>query len=59
MRNGGGSGMSSQDPKPGTGNAKGLALRFPRLVRLREDKTIKEITTTEEVVKMFELQRGI
>lgn len=37
---------------------KGLALRFPRLVRLREDKTIKEITTSEEVVRMYELQAG-
>jgi DNA ligase-1 len=37
---------------------KGLALRFPRIVKLREDKTVKEITTTDEVVKMFEIQRA-
>ncbi len=37
---------------------KGLALRFPRVVRLRDDKDVKEITTTEEVVRMFELQRA-
>jgi len=42
----------------GLKEGKGYALRFPRLVRLREDKTIKEITTTEEVVDMYELQRG-
>lgn len=37
---------------------KGYALRFPRLVRLREDKTRKEITTTDEVADMFRLQRS-
>jgi DNA ligase-1 len=37
---------------------KGYALRFPRLVRLRDDKTMKEITTTDEVVDMYELQRS-
>ena len=38
--------------------ARGLALRFPRIVRLREDKTAREITTSEEVAGMFELQRA-
>lgn len=42
----------------GIKNEKGYALRFPRIVRLRDDKGIKEITTSEEVVKMFELQRS-
>ncbi|MCI0503886.1 ATP-dependent DNA ligase [Candidatus Micrarchaeota archaeon] len=37
---------------------KGLALRFPRLLRMREDKTVKEITTSDEVRRMFELQRA-
>ncbi len=37
---------------------KGLALRFPRMVHLRDDKTVKEATTTQEVQKMFELQRA-
>jgi len=36
---------------------KGLALRFPRIVKLREDKTIKEATTNQEVQEMFRLQR--
>ena len=40
------------------GELKGLALRFPRLVKLREDKTIKEITTSDEVADLFELQRA-
>lgn len=37
---------------------KGLALRFPRLMKMREDKTVKEITTSGEVRRMFELQRA-
>jgi len=41
----------------GMRQGKGYALRFPRIVKLREDKSVKEITTTEEVVKMYELQR--
>jgi len=39
-------------------NGKGYALRFPRIVKMRDDKTIKEITTTDEVEHMFHLQRG-
>ena len=37
---------------------RGYALRFPRLVKLRDDKTVKEITTTGEVEDMFRLQRS-
>jgi DNA ligase-1 len=35
---------------------KGYALRFPRLLRIRADKSVKEITTSGEVAEMFELQ---
>jgi DNA ligase-1 len=41
----------------GMHGGKGYALRFPRIVKLREDKTIREITTTDETVRMFELQK--
>ncbi|MFH1785309.1 MAG: ATP-dependent DNA ligase [Candidatus Micrarchaeota archaeon] len=41
----------------GVEDEKGYALRFPRLVRLREDKGTEEVTTTEEVIGMFRLQR--
>ncbi len=43
----------------GMHGGKGYALRFPRIVKLREDKTIKEITTTDEVLEMFGLQRKV
>jgi DNA ligase-1 len=42
----------------GMENEKGLALRFPRLMKIRQEKSIKEATTTDEVVEMFELQRS-
>ncbi|MFH1520827.1 MAG: ATP-dependent DNA ligase [Candidatus Micrarchaeota archaeon] len=51
------SSMHTCGAKGGT-DEKGFALRFPRLVKLREDKTIKEITITEEVIRMYELQAG-
>lgn len=34
----------------------GLALRFPRLVRFRPDKKTQEITTSQDVEKMYKLQ---
>lgn len=37
---------------------KGYALRFPRMLKLRADKGVKEITTTEEVVKLQQHQHG-
>jgi DNA ligase-1 len=35
----------------------GFALRFPRLVRFREDKTPEEVTTVKEVNEMFKAQK--
>lgn len=36
----------------------GYAMRFPRLVKFRDDKSPKETTTVEEVKKLFELQKS-
>ncbi len=36
----------------------GLALRFPRLVRFRDDKSVDQITTVGEVEKLFKMQFG-
>ncbi|MFH0835683.1 MAG: ATP-dependent DNA ligase [Candidatus Micrarchaeota archaeon] len=37
-------------------NKEGLALRFPRFIQVREDKSVKQATTEEEVKSMFALQ---
>jgi DNA ligase 1 len=36
----------------------GYAVRFPRLVRIRDDKSPQDITSTKEIKKMFENQGG-
>lgn len=41
----------------GREGGKGLALRFPRMVELREDKGPKDSTTTDEVERMYEVQK--
>lgn len=35
----------------------GLALRFPRLVALREDKFVEDITTLDQVQKLYQMQK--
>ena len=35
---------------------KGYALRFPRMLRLREDKAPNEATTTDEIKEMYAMQ---
>ncbi len=34
----------------------GLALRFPRLIRFRDDRAANQVTTLKEVEKMYEMQ---
>ncbi len=36
----------------------GYALRFPRVVRIREDKSIDDINTLEDVKRIFAIQKG-
>jgi len=42
----------------GLSDGKGYALRFPRLVKMRPDKSVDSVTTTAEVVEMCRLQRA-
>ena len=39
-------------------HSSGYALRFPRLVGFRDDKSVSQATTISEVKKIFELQKG-
>src|SRR3989338_4828381 len=36
----------------------GYALRFPRIIRVRFDRSINDISTIDEAIKIFSLQRG-
>ena len=36
----------------------GFALRFPRLVRIRDDKSPEEADSLDRVVRIYEMQRG-
>lgn len=38
--------------------AAGLSLRFPRLIDIRSDKNVEDITTVEELMEMFEIQKN-
>ncbi len=40
-------------------NGKGLALRFPRLIKLRSDKKAEQATETNEIIKMFKIQKRV
>ena len=36
---------------------KGLALRFPKFLRFRPDKSPRQATTTKEIINLFKKQR--
>ena len=38
---------------------KGMALRFPRMIKRRDDKKAEQATTNEEVKKMFSIQKRV
>ncbi len=35
----------------------GLALRFPRLVKIRDDKNAEDATTTNEIIELYKMQK--
>jgi len=37
----------------------GLALRFPRLIRFRDEKNPEQVTTLSEVKGLFEMQKSV
>lgn len=40
-------------------NTKNLSFRFPRFIRIREDKDSQDTTTLEEIDELYNLQKGI
>ena len=43
----------------GKKDKEGLALRFPRMIKLRQDKKPEQATTVEEIKKMFKQQKHV
>jgi len=41
---------------PAEKHSSGLSLRFPRYLRIREDRRAEEINTVQEIIKLFEQQ---
>lgn len=48
----------SKSGKAMTVDSAGYALRFPRLVRFRDDKRPQDATTVKEIAKMYDNQKG-
>lgn len=48
--------IAGDDLTKSTTHKAGIAVRFPRLVRVRTDKTSREVTTTAELAQMFAAQ---
>ncbi len=49
--------IAADDITKSPNHTAGLALRFPRLVKFRDDKAIKNATTLKEVEKLYKLQK--
>lgn len=49
--------LAADDITVSPNHTAGYALRFPRLVTFRDDKSVKQITTFEELVELFKLQK--
>ena len=50
--------IAGDDLTRSTGHSAGFAVRFPRLVRVREDKGVQNATTLKEIASMFAQQKS-
>ncbi|CAN5295209.1 ATP-dependent DNA ligase [soil metagenome] len=49
--------LAADDITKSPNHTAGFALRFPRLVKFRDDKAVKDATTLKEVEKLYKLQK--
>ena len=49
--------IAADDITKSPNHSSGLALRFPRLVKFRDDKSSNEATTLKELLKLYKLQK--
>jgi DNA ligase-1 len=49
--------LAADDITVSPNHTAGYALRFPRLVTFRDDKSVQQITTFDELVELFKLQK--
>lgn len=50
--------VSFEEVQASPSYSSGYALRFPRFIRLREEKSIDEISTIEDLMEIYKMQRG-
>lgn len=50
--------VAYEEIQKSTNYSSGFALRFPRLVAVRDDKSVEEADTLERVISIYRLQRG-
>lgn len=50
--------VAYEEIQKSTNYSSGFALRFPRLVAVRDDKSVEEADTLERVISIYSLQRG-
>lgn len=50
--------VAYEEIQASTNYSSGFALRFPRLVAVRDDKSVEEADTLERVISIYHLQRG-
>ncbi len=50
--------ISGDDITKSPNHTAGYAVRFPRLVKFRDDKSVSDITTVKEIEKLYKLQKN-
>ncbi|OGG28794.1 hypothetical protein A2973_01995 [Candidatus Gottesmanbacteria bacterium RIFCSPLOWO2_01_FULL_49_10] len=51
--------VAGDDLTKSSTHGSGIAVRFPRLVRIRTDKSARDATTVDEINRMYKNQEGL